>query len=63
MAGLAYTCSTVQEQLLCLCGALGQVPGRSQPLSFHHLRSTYKRFMEILITPASKLSPWFTERI
>lgn len=63
MAVLAYSHTTVQQQLLCLRGAWGRRQEEAKLLSFHHLCSTYKDFLEVVIIPASKLSPWFAERI
>jgi len=62
-AGLAYSHTTVQQQLLCLHGAWGRRQEEAKLLHFHYLCSTYRDFLEIVIIPASKLSPRFAGRI
>lgn len=62
-AVLAHSHSTVQQQLLCLCGAWGRRQEEAKLLGFHPPCSTYAGFLEIVIIPASKLNSWFAERI
>lgn len=61
-AVLAHSRATVQQQSLWLCGAWGRRQEEAKLLRFHLLCSTYKNVLEIVIIPASKLSPWFAER-